>query len=173
MLAIPAEAAAEAGAPSRRIAILVSERWAALEAIELPVLAQLWLGRRTRLDGRRIECFDLPAGSPVRRGFVASVLRRSDRELERYWIEQALSGGPLPPRELASPEEVVRAVARRRGSIGYLDWDAFVALRPRGVRVLPVRVAGEALLPPSDAYPIRWSDRNSDTTAKTRSSSLR
>jgi hypothetical protein len=153
--------------------IVVSERWQGLDAIEVPVLGQLWLGRRTRLAGRRVECFDLPAGSPVRRGFSQSVLRRSERELERHWIEQALSGGPPPPREAASAREVVERVAARRGAIGYLDWDEFVELRPRGVRVVPVRVAGEPLFPNAAAYPVRWSERNSATAPNTRSSSLR
>ena len=153
--------------------IVVSERWQDLEAIEVPVLGQLWLGRRTRLAGRRVECVDLPAGSPVRGGFARSVLRRSARELARHWIEQALSGGPPPPREVASAEAVVRRVAARRGAIGYLDWDEFVALRPPGVRVLPVRIAGEVVFPTEDAYPVRWSERNSATAPNTRSSSLR
>jgi hypothetical protein len=153
--------------------IVVSERWQDLEAVELPVLGQLWLGRRTRLAGRRVDRFDLAAGSPVRRGFTQSVLRRSERELERHWIQQALSGGPLPPREVASAEEVVRHVAGRRGAIGYLDWDEYRALRPRGVRVLPVRVGGEAVFPTGAAYPVRWSERNSASAPNTRSSSLR
>lgn len=153
--------------------IVVSERWQTLDAIELPVLGQLWLGRRTRLAGRRVDCFDLPAGNPVRGGFVRSVLRRSERELERHWIEQALSGGPPPPREVGSAEEVVRRVAARRGAIGYLDWDEYLALRPQGVRVLPVRVAGEAILPSGSGYPVRWSERKSDNASNTRSSSLR
>jgi hypothetical protein len=153
--------------------IFVSERWKSPESIELPVLGQLWLGRRTRLDGRRVECLDLPAGSAVRAGFTQSVLRRSERELERYWIEQALAGGPLPPRELGSAEEVVRRVAARRGAIGYLDWEDYLTLRPQGVRVLPVQVAEEAVFPPGAAYPVRWRERKPDTASKTRSSSLR
>jgi hypothetical protein len=172
-LAAPAAAEPDPRASSRPIVIVVSERWEDLEAIEVPVLGQLWLGRRTRLAGRRVDCIDLPAGSPVRGGFARSVLRRSERELERHWIEQALSGGPPPPREVASAAEVVRRVAARRGAIGYLDWDEYRALRPQGVRVLPVWIAGETVFPTEGAYPVRWSERNSATAPNTRSSSLR
>ena len=67
----------------------------------------------------------------------------------------------------------MRRVAARRGAIGYLDWDEYRALRPQGVRVLPVRIAGEAVFPTGAGYPVRWSERNSATAPNTRSSSLR
>lgn len=141
---------------ARRPVVVVVRDDSALESVSLPVLRQIYLGRRTSLGGQRIQCFDLPAGSPVRRGFGRSVLRQSERELRDYWVEQALRGGHLPPREVASPEAMVHEIARRRGAVGYLDWETFRALAPPGVRALALDAGGSILLPSHADWPIRY-----------------
>lgn len=133
----------------------MSASWDGLELVSLPLLRALWLGRRSSLAGERVECLDLPSGSEPRRAFSAAVLGRSERALEEYWIRQALTGGPLPPRELAGTAEVVRAVAERAGRIGYVDLAELRALPGAAVRVLPVQVEGRPLLPADPGYPIR------------------
>lgn len=148
-------AAAAPAAAERPVAVIVSASWNGIEAVSLPLLRELWLGRRSQLAGERIECFDLPSGSELRRAFGDAVLGKSERTLEEYWIRQALTGGNLPPRELGSAAEVVRAVARRRGAIGYVDLGELRALRDPAVRVLPLLVDGRPLLPGSAGYPIR------------------
>jgi hypothetical protein len=137
------------------LAVIVSSRWDGLDAVTLALLRELWMGRRSELDGERIECFDFPAGHELRRVFGSAVLGRSERALEEYWIRQALTGGRVPPRELDGTAEIVRAVAARPGAIGYVDADALRALPDPGVRVVPVSVDGRPLLPGSPGYPIR------------------
>lgn len=136
---------------------MVSERWDGLQAASLALLRQLWLGRRTRLDGVRVLPLDLPAGGAARRGFVDVVIGQSERSLERYWLRQALAGGPPPPREVATEADVLRRVAAREGVIGYVGWDAVRPAPPGGVRVLPVRVGDRTLRPGEDGYPLRQS----------------
>lgn len=148
-------AAGRAPASDGHLVLIVSREWRGPDAVAIPMLRKLYLGRRSRLQGHRIQCFDLPPGHPVRQGFVRSVLQMSDAELEEYWIEQALTGGALPPREVGSVEEMVAAVARGRWALGYLDPDAFRKLGPSRVRVLGVMVEGRPLRPGDDGYPIR------------------
>ncbi len=152
-LAVPSVAAAEGDRP---VAVIVNAAWSSLESITLEELREVWLGRRTRLAGERVECLDAPPGSRLRRAFGASVLGRSERALEEYWIRQALTGGHLPPRELGGAAEVVQAVAERKGAIGYADAEKLRARPNPAVRVLPVVVDGRPLLPSSPGYPIRW-----------------
>lgn len=152
-LAAPAAATADGDRP---VAVIVNAAWSEIESITLEELRELWLGRRTRLAGERVECLDLPPGSRLRRAFGASVLGRSERALEEYWIRQALTGGHVPPRELGSAAEVVQAVAERKGAIGYADAEKLRSRPNPAVRVLPVVVDGRALLPSSPGYPIRW-----------------
>lgn len=136
------------------VAVIVAADWDGLEAIDLAELRALYLGRRTRWEGRRVHPFGLPPGHPARAAFSRDVLGRSEEALDRFWIEQALLGGALPPREAATPAEMVRAVRTTPGAIGYLPLAGLAASGSDGVRVLGIR-ASDALHRPGDAgYPI-------------------
>jgi len=150
-VAFPAGAVRSADA----IVIIANAGLGELDELTLPVLRQLYLGRRTRVAGRSIHFFEPAPGSVARRAFARLVVQLSERDLERYWLEQALSGGPLPPREIASAEELVRRVAVRQGAVAYLEWEAWQRLPQRGVKVVPLRVDGRRLLPHEPDYPLR------------------
>ena len=96
-----------------------------------------------------------PPGGTAHRVFTRLALGRSEQELERYWLEQALSGGPLPPREVPTAEEVVERVAAREGGVGYLTWETLERLPRAGVRIVPLWVEGQGLLPGHPDYPLR------------------
>lgn len=133
--------------------MVVHADWEGLESVSLPVLRQLYLGRRTRAAGRRVYCLDLPAGSPAREAFTRTVIGWSARSLDRYWLRQALSGGPPPPREVAGPAELLALVARQPGSLGYVAWKD-LADAPPGVRVLAIEARGQYRHPEDAGYPI-------------------
>lgn len=138
------------------IVVIANAELAELDEATLPVLRQLFLGRRTSVAGSRIHCFEPAPGTPLRRAFARIVLERSERDLERYWLEQALSGGPPPPREIASDAELVQRVAQRRGALAYVGWETFSRLPRAGVKVIRLR-DGDRLLGPEDpAYPLRF-----------------
>jgi hypothetical protein len=136
--------------------VIANAELAQLDEATVPMLRQLFLGRRTTAAGSRVHCFEPAPGTPLRRAFARLVLERSERDLERYWLEQALSGGPPPPREIGSDAELVQRVATRRGALAYLAWDSFARLPRDGVKVIRVR-NGDRLLGPQDpGYPLRF-----------------
>ena len=134
------------------LALVVSDRWQGLAEIPLPVLRQLYLGRRTRLAGRAVQCLHLPSGSAARSAFTRAVIGRSERTMERYWLRQALSGGPPPPRELEAGRALAW-VAGEPGRLGYVVWDG--GELPAGVRVVKLVVDGRARGPADPDYPLR------------------
>jgi len=138
------------------IVVIANAQLEGLEEATLPVLRQLFLARRTSVDGARVHCFEPAPGTPLRRAFARAVLERSERDLETYWLEQALSGGPPPPREIASDAELVQHVAQRRGAIAYLGWESFQRLPRAGVKVIPLRDGGRVLGPDDPHYPLRY-----------------
>lgn len=138
------------------IVVIANAELDGLDEATVPMLRQLFLGRRSSVAGRHVHCFEPAPGTPLRRAFARLVLERSERELERYWLEQALSGGPPPPREIASEAELVQKVAGRRGALAYLGWEAFSRLPRDGVKVIRVREGDRLLGPEHPAYPLRF-----------------
>ena len=139
---------------NEELAIVAHAEWPGLETISMPVLRQLYLGQRTRLAGRRVSCLDLRSGSPPRDSFTRTVVGKDARALDRYWLRQALSGGPPPPRELGSSAELLALVARQPGALGYVAWKAVAGGVPHGVRILPIQVDGRSLQPGERGYPV-------------------
>jgi len=117
-LALPAGAESEHEAPSALV-VIVSEAWTGPDSLDRVTLRRLYLGQRTELGGKRIHPLHLPLGSPEREFFSRSLLGRTAAELEGYWIEQALQGGALPPREVEDVEALFRALRADPRAIGY------------------------------------------------------
>jgi hypothetical protein len=150
-LALPSGAAGGGEA----VAIVTADRSPRTEIAEL-VLRRIYLGKLTRLDGTPVEPFHLPPGTEARRRFSLHVLGQSEEALDRYWVEQALTGGRIPPREVSSVENLLALVAAHPGRIGYAPLSA--ARQAAGIRVLRI-VSGARTYSPDEAdYPIRLPD---------------
>lgn len=147
--------AARAAVADEPIAIIVNADWKDVTAIEMADLQKLYLGKRISVLGKRVECLHLASGSSVREGFLRSVLERSNASLELYWLQQALTGGRIPPREFSSAQEILERVRTRPYQIAYLPL-AEVAAQPAGVRILNVLQQGESWHPRQAGYPIRY-----------------
>lgn len=141
------------------VVVIASAEWTEASEVSLAELRRIYLGRTTSLRGRRAKPFHLRSGTPARAAFSIAVLGEREEAFEDYWIEQALRGGPLPPREVPNARALVREVARSPGAIGYLPRSDLFAEGsgeiPAGIRVLRVRSAGAALAPDDPRYPIR------------------
>jgi hypothetical protein len=146
--------AARADAADEPLAVIVSSAWA-IEELTLSSLERLYLGRTTRVEDTRVVCFDLRSGSMAREAWSVAVLGKTELEIADYWIQQALTGGRLPPREVPSPDAMMNAVAARPGAIGYVPWSAIAGARRDDLRVLRIVDRGRRSLPTDADYPIR------------------
>jgi hypothetical protein len=105
------------------------------------------LGRRSRREGK-----DGAAVGQEPRGRMTG---------RRRWIallgllEQALSGGVLPPREVADEAAMIERVGKRRGAIGYVSWEALRAASSDRVRVISPEADGQPTRPGDPGYPLR------------------
>jgi hypothetical protein len=151
LLLVPLALAA-GGEATEPLAIITASNSQRTEITEL-ALRRIYLGKLTRLDGVRVEPWHLPPGTPARRAFSLAILGQSEEALDRYWLEQALTGGRLPPREVASVEELIAIVSRRAGALGYAPLGAVSGAR--ALRILRVVRGGRALAPTDADYPIR------------------
>jgi hypothetical protein len=114
-LCAPAAALAEPQA----IAIVV-DRDNPMSDIEVEALRSLFLGKRREWpDGTRAVPVNLEAGPP-HHAFCSTVLKMSEADYERYWVDQKVRGAGTGPRPLSSSSLVIRLVARVRGAVGYV-----------------------------------------------------
>ena len=136
------------------IVVFTSSEWEGDTTLDIASLRKIYLGKRTRIFGTQVRALHMPLNSPEREGFRKSVLEKSQISLEKYWLEQALSGGYLPPREFSSLEEIIAAVVEKKGSIGYASHQDLLPLKESRIRILRIRTPDGEFLPGDPGYPL-------------------
>ncbi|MCA3227390.1 MAG: phosphate ABC transporter substrate-binding protein [Burkholderiales bacterium] len=102
--------------------VVVVNRSVPVERLDSSQATQIFLRQVTTWpDGSRVQPVDLAEGSPLRTEFYSRVTGRSPGQLRAYWARLAFTGMGLPPREVATVEEVRRFVRSTPGAIGYVD----------------------------------------------------
>lgn len=88
-------------------------------------IRQVFLGRSTSLPGgQKVSPVNLPEGHPAREEFNEKVLKKSDGQLKAYWSGRIFTGKGLPPKELASDENIIHVVSSFPGCIGYISTES-------------------------------------------------
>lgn len=93
----------------------------ALRGLDAEALKRVYAGRVIELDGQALRPVNLPSGHPARRRFLGAVMQQDDEDYVAYWTVRRYVGKGAPPRELATPAEVVNYVRSTPGAIGYLE----------------------------------------------------
>ncbi|HXH32393.1 MAG TPA: hypothetical protein VNJ01_16450 [Bacteriovoracaceae bacterium] len=86
-------------------------------------------------DGSALRFFDRSEGSEERKEFLSSLLHRSTRQVDHFWIGQKLYSGASAPSQVNSDRMVTSLVARFPGGISYVS-ENFTQFK--GVKVLTV-----------------------------------
>jgi len=135
ILAIAVEARAET-----ELVVLTSKaskNWAQVVTADTGTLRRLYLGKRTRLDSR-VRCIEFPPGSEFHEVFRRRVLRMDQDELARYWIEEALKGGAVPPPEVESLEDLYSRLRQSEFVLGYALLDRSLEAVPEDISARPI-----------------------------------
>ncbi len=74
-------------------------------------------------DGVPQRFFDHSDNSKLRKEFIRTVIRKSTRDVEMYWIGQKLYSGLSAPTQVSSDTMVEIMVSRFPGGIGYVSKD--------------------------------------------------
>ena len=90
-------------------------------AVDKALVASIYLGEiKSWPGGGSVVAYDLPDDNPVRIRFSHDVLSKSVANMKAMWAQFTFSGRAMPPRQLASDEEVKRAVSANPHAIGYI-----------------------------------------------------
>lgn len=83
---------------------------------------KIFTGRtKTFADGKAAEPLNLAEAVAVRADFDQKALGRSSSQMKAYWSKLVFTGKGTPPKELASEQEVLDAVAKNPAAIGYVS----------------------------------------------------
>jgi ABC-type phosphate transport system substrate-binding protein len=77
--------------------------------------------RRTWPNGESVRFIDRSKGSPIREKFLSTVLKKTEEELELYWIGQKLYSGDSAPLQESADAMTVHFVSSFPGAIGYVS----------------------------------------------------
>lgn len=115
-------AAACGGAGAQTALVVIVNKAVPVEKLDAGQATQIFLKQVSQWpDGRPIQPIDIQEGSALRAEFYSRVTGRSPGQLRAYWARQAFTGMGLPPREVATAEDVNKAVQSTPGAIGYVD----------------------------------------------------
>jgi ABC-type phosphate transport system substrate-binding protein len=84
-------------------------------------ITSYYLGEeKSWIGGLPVKLLDLPTDSATRATFAKEVLGKSIQQTKDLWSQNVLSGKASPPKEMASDEEVKKAVSSSKLAIGYI-----------------------------------------------------
>lgn len=109
-----------------------SAAWAGIAIIANPSNKQHGVSKQTIADmylnkikkfsnGRTVEPVDQAKGSAIREKFYKSVLKMTEREVNRYWAKRKFTGKAKTPKVLDGDRQIKEWVARNPEALGYID----------------------------------------------------
>lgn len=126
-----------ATAAHARTLVVIAHPSVPANKIDRTELADYFMKRkRSWPSGQLVRPVDMVDGSPEREMFLKSVLKRSAREMTRFWIGQKLYTGDYAPLQLDSKKAVLHFVATVPGALGYVMRTTSDDLQ--GVKILAV-----------------------------------
>lgn len=87
-------------------------------------------------NGKKIRPVEQTLGSPARKFFLKTLLKKSEIEMSEYWIEQKQLNGLVQPIQLENDQLVIQLVKSMPGAIGYIWIDSTKNINKEGLRVL-------------------------------------
>jgi len=89
--------------------------------VDKEVIAKIYTGQtKSWSDGTPAAAVDLAEDNPVRASFSTEMLQKSIDNVKSLWAQLVFSGQALPPKRLASDDEVKKFVAANKGAVGYV-----------------------------------------------------
>jgi hypothetical protein len=94
-------------------------------AVDKTMVGKIYQGElKSWPDGTPAVAIDLPEDNPSRAAFATEVVGKSVANLKAVWAQLIFSGRALPPKVVASDDDVKKAVSAAKGGVGYVKANA-------------------------------------------------
>jgi ABC-type phosphate transport system substrate-binding protein len=98
---------------------------ASTATVDKATVAKIYQGElKSWPDGTPAAAVDLPEDNPLRASFSTEVVGKSVANIKALWAQLVFSGKALPPKMVASDEDVKKAVSGAKGGVGYIKASA-------------------------------------------------
>jgi len=85
-------------------------------------IKRIYLGKmKSYPKGGSVIPLDAAPGTPIRTAFNTDVLLKTEQQITSYWGRLIFTGKGLPPKQLATNDEIKQLVAKNPSTIGYID----------------------------------------------------
>jgi ABC-type phosphate transport system substrate-binding protein len=101
---------------ARADVVVIVSAHSTIAAMSTAAIARLYLG-----ESNTMTPVDIATPSGTRREFYTKVTGRNDGQVKARWSKLVFTGKCSAPKEFASGEEVVKAIAADPHAIGYVD----------------------------------------------------
>lgn len=93
-----------------------------LSEISKQQLKSIYLGQQAHWpNGKLIKLFKLPSEHKTHKNFVKGILGLYPYQYNRRWQKLVFSGFAIKPKEALTEQELLHAVAKTSGAIGYIE----------------------------------------------------
>ena len=90
-------------------------------SVDKTLVAKIYTGEsKVWAGGGAINAIDLTDDNPGRASFANDFVGKSPGSLKSLWTQNVFTGKAVPPKAMASDEDVKKAVAANKGAIGYI-----------------------------------------------------
>ena len=90
-------------------------------SVDKATVAKIYSGEMVAWpDGAKVAPVDLPEDNPIRASFCTDMLGKTIANVKALWAQLVFSGRALPPKQVASDDDVKKLVAANKGAIGYI-----------------------------------------------------
>lgn len=91
-------------------------------SLDQGTVKKIFLGKAKKFpDGSQAIPIDQGDDSPVKKGFLDTVVGKSPSQLKSYWSKRVFTGKGTPPKQVGSGADVKKLVAENPATIGYID----------------------------------------------------
>lgn len=112
--------------------VVVVNSAAGVDQVSASEIQQLFLGKRSDLNGVSMTPIDLSEGSESRKIFYEKVIDKDAAQLNAYWSRLIFTGKGKPPKQYFDDAEVVETILENDDAVGYIDASAV----SEGVKVI-------------------------------------
>lgn len=104
------------------IAVIAHEAFP-LDRISIPVLKEIYQGKKQFEGGVRIQPIDQQDSAPIKALFIKKVIGKELKVYKGYWLIRVFREGVVPPVQVEDSTAVIQKVRSNPGAIGYVWTD--------------------------------------------------